>query len=130
MKGELLLRGMKWEKICSKIVEDILENFSLRDEKSVVVEPELENAIQSIYLSEDIWRNILQRLSPIDKLRSAGKVCSTWRRLMRELVMGDVIDLRDKKCIPVRVMHALFLNGDRASLTSRMLFAASALSCT
>nr|XP_016494736.1 PREDICTED: putative F-box/LRR-repeat protein 23 [Nicotiana tabacum] len=110
VKGDLLPPGLNWEEIWTKIVEDLFENLRLRDEKSAVVEPELEYATQSlgVYLPEDIWVNILQRLSTIDKLRSAGKVCSVWRRLLREPVMWDVIDLRDQKCIPVRVMHALF----------------------
>ncbi|XP_075093698.1 F-box protein SKIP19-like [Nicotiana tabacum] len=103
VKGDLLPPGLNWEEIWTKIVEDLFENLRLRDEKSAVVEPELEYATQSlgVYLPEDIWVNILQRLSTIDKLRSAGKVCSVWRRLLREPVMWDVIDLRDQKCIPV-----------------------------
>ncbi|XP_059285737.1 putative F-box/LRR-repeat protein 23 [Lycium ferocissimum] len=36
------------------------------------------------------------------------RVCSTWRRLCKEPWMWQRIDLRDSKCIPLKVMRNLF----------------------
>ncbi|KAK4736201.1 hypothetical protein R3W88_010462 [Solanum pinnatisectum] len=104
------------KEIWNEIVEDLSNNL-LRtckfDESKVEnlhkpTEMELENATMWLQLPNEIWRHILVRVSTIDKLRSAKKVCTLWRRLLKEPFSWRVIDLRDSKCIPLKIMKTFF----------------------
>lgn len=109
------------KEIWNKIVEDLSHNLLIDykvDEAEVENllrydkhgELELENATQSMWLQlpDDIWRQILVRVSTIDKLRSTDKVCALWRRLLKESFTWRVIDLKDQKCIPLKMMKTFF----------------------
>ncbi|KAG5619334.1 hypothetical protein H5410_019158 [Solanum commersonii] len=102
------------KEIWNEIVEDLSNNL-LRtcefDESKKLHKPtemELENVTMWQQLPDEIWRDILLRVSTLDKLRSADKVCALWRRLLKEPFSWNMIDLRDSRCIPLKIMKTFF----------------------
>ncbi|XP_023732978.1 putative F-box/LRR-repeat protein 23 [Lactuca sativa] len=46
-----------------------------------------------LLMPDELMENILGRLSSVEKLRSAGKLCRTWRRICKDPAMWKVIDI-------------------------------------
>ncbi|KAL7590954.1 putative F-box/LRR-repeat protein 23 [Lactuca sativa] len=46
-----------------------------------------------LLMPDELMENILGRLSSVEKLRSAGQVCRTWRRICKDPAMWKVIDI-------------------------------------
>ncbi|XP_015158497.1 F-box protein SKIP19-like isoform X2 [Solanum tuberosum] len=58
---------------------------------------DMENSIAPpwVELPPDITSSILQKVGPIEMLKSADKVCSTWRRLCHEPAMWRVVKMQN-----------------------------------
>ncbi|CAH1448700.1 unnamed protein product [Lactuca virosa] len=48
-------------------------------------------------LPEELMANILQRLSYLEILKSASKVCTTWKKICKDPAMWKVIDMRKQE---------------------------------
>ncbi|CAH1448663.1 unnamed protein product [Lactuca virosa] len=46
-----------------------------------------------LLMPDELMENILQRLNSVEKIRSAGKVCRTWRRICKDPAMWKVVDI-------------------------------------
>lgn len=82
-----------------KTLEKALE---IRSEVTAMGTRDTENKIPTsgrrppwIELPEDVTANILQRLGDAEILKSAEKVCTTWKNLCVDPAMWRVVDLRN-----------------------------------